>query len=141
MQAMSDVKTVEWVNGRVRMIDQTRIPEKFTYVTYNNYRQVAIAIKKMVVRGAPAIGVAAAMGIALAANSSKTKDRDRFMNELQRAADILSQSRPTAWNLFWAVERMLRKARQQEAAQERSLKSLLRRYRRLHVRILRPIEG
>ena len=107
---MSNVKTVEWVNGRVRLVDQTRIPEKFTYVTFTDYRQVARAIKEMVVRGAPAIGVAAAMGIALAANSSKTKDRDRFMEELRRSGAILCQSRPTAWNLFWAVERMLRKA-------------------------------
>ena len=92
------------------MVDQTRIPEKFTYVTYSTYRQVANAIRNMVVRGAPAIGVAAAMGIALAANSSTAKDRDRFMAELQKAGTVLCQSRPTAWNLFWAVERMLRKA-------------------------------
>ena len=92
------------------MVDQTRIPEKFTYVTLSNYRQVAKAIQKMIVRGAPAIGVAAAMGVALAAKSCKTKDRDRFMEELRRAGAALCQSRPTAWNLFWAVERMLRKA-------------------------------
>jgi len=107
---MSSVRTVEWVNGRVRMVDQTRIPEKFTYVTFKDYRQVAKAIKKMVVRGAPAIGVAAAMGIALAANSSKTGDRNRFMGELRRAGAVLCESRPTARNLFWAVDRMLRKA-------------------------------
>jgi len=98
------------VNGRVRMVDQTRIPEKFAYVTFSNYRQVASAIKKMIVRGAPAIGVAAAMGIALAANSSTTRDRDRFIEELRKAGTVLCQSRPTDWNLFWAVERMLRKA-------------------------------
>ncbi len=92
------------------MVDQTKIPERFTYVTLSNYRQVAKAIKKMIVRGAPAIGVAAAMGIALAAKSSKTKDRDQFMEELRRAGAVLCESRPTAWNLFWAVDRMLRKA-------------------------------
>jgi len=92
------------------MVDQTMIPEKFTYVTLTNYRQVAKAIEKMTVRGAPAIGVAAAMGIGLAAKSSKTKNRDRFMQELQKAGTVLCQSRPTAWNLFWAVDRMLRKA-------------------------------
>ncbi|HUO43260.1 MAG TPA: S-methyl-5-thioribose-1-phosphate isomerase [Methylomirabilota bacterium] len=110
MLQFSKVKTVEWVNGRVRMVDQTRIPEKFTYVTLSNYRQVARAIERMVVRGAPAIGVAAAMGIALSANSSTAKDRDRLMAELRRAGTVLCHSRPTAWNLFWAVERMLRKA-------------------------------
>jgi len=104
------VKTVEWINERVRMVDQTKIPRKFTYVTLRNYRQVARAIQKMVVRGAPAIGVAAAMGIALAANSSTAKDQDRFMAELRKAGTVLSDSRPTAWNLFWAVDRMLRKA-------------------------------
>ena len=92
------------------MVDQTKIPERFTYVTLSNYRQVAKAIKKMIVRGAPAIGVAAAMGIALAAKSSKTRDRDQFMEELRRAGAVLCESRPTAWNLFWAVDRMLRKA-------------------------------
>lgn len=92
------------------MVDQTKIPEKFTYVTFSNYRQVAKAIEKMVVRGAPAIGVAAAMGVALAAKSSNAKDRDRFMEELRQAGTVLCRSRPTAWNLFWAVERMLRKA-------------------------------
>ena len=92
------------------MVDQTKLPEEFTYVTYSNYRQVVKAIEKMVVRGAPAIGVAAAMGVALAAKSSKTKDRDRFMEELQKAGTVLCLCRPTAWNLFWAVERMLRKA-------------------------------
>lgn len=92
------------------MVDQTRIPEKFTYVTLINYRQVAKAIQEMIVRGAPAIGVAAAMGLALAAKSSKTKDRDRFMEEMRGAGAVLCQSRPTACNLFWAVERMLRKA-------------------------------
>lgn len=107
---MSDAKTVEWVNGRVRMIDQTRIPEKFVYVMFKDYRQVAKAIEKMVVRGAPAIGVAAAMGMALAANSSRRKGKDQFLKDLQTAGNMLCMSRPTARNLSWAVERILRKA-------------------------------
>jgi methylthioribose-1-phosphate isomerase len=110
LRRMSDVKTIEWVNGRVRMVDQTRIPEKFTYVTFRDYRQISSAIKRMIVRGAPAIGVAAAMGVALAAKSSRTRDRDLFLKEVQRVGAVLCESRPTAWNLFWAVERMLRKA-------------------------------
>lgn len=114
MPQMRKLRTVEWVNGKVRMIDQTRLPEKFTYVTYTDYRQVARAIREMVVRGAPAIGVAAAMGLALAAGSSKAKDRDRFMLELQTAAKVLRKSRPTARNLFWAVDRVLRKAEMAE---------------------------
>jgi methylthioribose-1-phosphate isomerase len=107
---MSDVKTVEWVNGRVRMVDQTKLPERFVYVTLKDYRQVARAIREMVVRGAPAIGVAAAMGMALAADASKAKGKERFLEEMRRAGTLLCKSRPTAWNLFWAVERVLRRA-------------------------------
>lgn len=108
---MSELRTVEWANGRVRMIDQTRLPYKFAYVSFKDYRQVAKAIKDMVVRGAPAIGVAAAMGIALAANSSRAKSKEQLIKELEAAAGVLRQSRPTAWNLFWAIDRILNKAR------------------------------
>ena len=111
MPSMSELRTVEWVNGRVRMIDQTRLPFKFAYVSFKDYRQVAKAIKDMVVRGAPAIGVAAAMGIALAASSSRARSKEQLIKELDAAAEVLRQSRPTAWNLFWAVDRMLNKAR------------------------------
>ena len=114
MEPMSALRTVEWVNGRVRMIDQTKLPNKFAYVSFRNYRQVAKAIKDMTVRGAPAIGVAAAMGLALAANANRTKDKGQFMQGLQAAAEVLRNSRPTAWNLFWAIDRVLRKAQQTE---------------------------
>ena len=96
------------------MIDQTKLPNKFAYVSFRNYRQVAKAIKDMTVRGAPAIGVAAAMGIALAANANRTKDKGQFMQDLQAAAEVLRNSRPTAWNLFWAIDRVLRRAQQTE---------------------------
>jgi methylthioribose-1-phosphate isomerase len=109
--AMSELRTVEWVNGRVRMIDQTRIPQKFRYVTMKDYRQVAKAIRNMIVRGAPAIGVAAAMGLALEANSSRATTREQLMKELESAAEVLRNSRPTAWNLFWAIDRIIEKAR------------------------------
>lgn len=92
------------------MIDQTRLPYKFAYVTFKDYRQVARAIRVMVVRGAPAIGVAAGMGLALAANSNRTKNKKEFMQKLEAAAEVLRRSRPTAWNLFWAIDRILRKA-------------------------------
>jgi methylthioribose-1-phosphate isomerase len=107
---MHELRTVEWVNGKVRMIDQTRLPYKLTYVTFKDHRKVAKAIRAMVVRGAPAIGVAAAMGLALAAEANRAKTREQFMNELRAAANVLRMSRPTAWNLFWAVDRILRKA-------------------------------
>lgn len=108
--SLSEAKTVDWVSGRVRIIDQTQLPEKFTYMTLRDYGQVVKAIKDMMVRGAPAIGVAAAMGVALAAKSSKAKEKSQLLRDLRRAGDSLCKSRPTAWNLFWAVDRMLRKA-------------------------------
>lgn len=111
MLQMADVKTVEWLGGKVRMVDQTRLPEKFVYVTFKDYRQVERAIKDMVVRGAPAIGVSAALGMALAARASKAKEKDQLLEDLRRAGDVLCKSRPTAWNLFWAVTRILVKAK------------------------------
>lgn len=111
MLPMSALRTVEWINGRVRMIDQTMIPYKFAYVTFKDYRQVAKAIRDMVVRGAPAIGVAAAMGLALAANSSRATTKEQLIKELETAAEVLRRSRPTAWNLFWAIDRILKRAR------------------------------
>jgi methylthioribose-1-phosphate isomerase len=92
------------------MIDQTRIPYKFRYVAFKDYTQVAKAIRDMVVRGAPAIGVAAAMGLALAATSSHATTREQLVRELEVAADVLRRSRPTAWNLFWAIDRILGRA-------------------------------
>jgi methylthioribose-1-phosphate isomerase len=108
---MSELRTVEWVNGQVRMIDQTRLPGRFVYVRFKHYRQIAKAIKEMVVRGAPAIGVAAAMGMALAAYGNREKSRDLLFKELEAAAEALRASRPTAQNLFWAVDRILQRAR------------------------------
>lgn len=110
MHPMSELRTVEWVNGRVRMIDQTRLPYQFVYVNLKNYREVAKAIRDMTVRGAPAIGVAAAMGMALAANANRTKNRGRLMTKLQVAAETLRRSRPTARNLFWGIDTVLRRA-------------------------------
>ena len=98
------------------MIDQTQLPYRFTYVSFKNYRQVAVAIKRMVVRGAPAIGAAAAMGLALAANANRTKTKQRLLNELEVAAGVLRSSRPTAWNLFWALDRVMRTARKADGS-------------------------
>jgi methylthioribose-1-phosphate isomerase len=107
---MSELKTVEWVNDRVRMIDQTKLPYRFEYVNLKDYRQVARAIRDMTVRGAPAIGVAAAMGLALAANANRGKSKNRILQELGIAAQTLKGSRPTAKNLFWAIDRVLQRA-------------------------------
>ena len=97
------VKTIEWKNDRVVMLDQRLLPHREVYRVCRDYKQVADAIRSMVIRGAPAIGVAAAMGVALGAlkGPSKTVDRD-----FERILDVLGKTRPTAVNLFWALQRM-----------------------------------
>lgn len=99
-------KTVEWKNGAVRLIDQRKLPQEEVYVELNSYSGVALAIKEMVVRGAPAIGVAAGMGAALGAKAINEKDHSSFMIEYDKVLSTLAASRPTAVNLFWALDRM-----------------------------------
>ncbi|HET7748576.1 MAG TPA: S-methyl-5-thioribose-1-phosphate isomerase [Terriglobales bacterium] len=103
------VKTLEWTDSGVRFIDQRKLPTEETYVTCATYEEVADAIRNMTVRGAPAIGVAAAMGIALG-----TRDAEAgHVSELRRAFDeiceVMGETRPTAVNLFWAIRRMQQK--------------------------------
>ena len=108
------MRSVEWRNrgrvGVVRMIDQRFLPAEFRLVEYQDHREVAQAIRTMVIRGAPAIGAAAAFGMALAAQGSQAPDRDALLADLQEAAEVLLAARPTAVNLSWAVARMLRRA-------------------------------
>ncbi len=104
------LRTVTWEDGAVRMIDQTALPIKLSYVRYTRPDQVASAIKTMVVRGAPAIGVAAAMGLALAAARSRATKLPDFMREMESAAAMLRATRPTAVNLFWGIDRVMKKA-------------------------------
>ncbi len=99
-------RTVEWKNNTVVMIDQRLLPEKEVYRRYRSHKDVACAIRDMVVRGAPAIGVAAAMGAALGALRIKAGDRKAFRKEFGKVATLIASARPTAVNLFWAVERM-----------------------------------
>ncbi|MBI5642057.1 MAG: S-methyl-5-thioribose-1-phosphate isomerase [Deltaproteobacteria bacterium] len=99
-------KTVEWKKTGVVMIDPRLLPEKEVYRTYRDYKAVAGAIKDMVVRGAPAIGVSAAMGVALGASKIKAKEIKGFRKEFDKIASLLASTRPTAVNLFWGIERM-----------------------------------
>jgi methylthioribose-1-phosphate isomerase len=96
------IETIQWTDWGVVMIDQTRLPREETYVTCTDYKQVAEAIRSMVIRGAPAIGVAAAMGIALGMQQAESAA------EFDEICDTLARTRPTAVNLFWAIERMRR---------------------------------
>ena len=103
---MSMIKTLEWTDIGVRFIDQTKLPTEEVYVTCKTYEEVADAIKTMIVRGAPAIGVAAAMGIALGVRDSQAKSADELAPDFHRICDVLGATRPTAVNLFWAIRRM-----------------------------------
>ena len=100
------VKTIEWTEAGVVMIDQTRLPREEVYVTCGNYREVAEAIRTMVIRGAPAIGVAAAMGLALAVRQAPAAEVGDLESALEEAAATIGATRPTAVNLFWAIRRM-----------------------------------
>lgn len=111
MEDFFELRTVKWKNGAVWMIDQTKVPEKLTYVKYRTPGEVAEAIRNMVVRGAPAIGVAAAMGLALAAHRSRAKTKERLLEELESAAEKLVATRPTAVNLMWGLSKILESAR------------------------------
>jgi methylthioribose-1-phosphate isomerase len=103
------IQTLEWTEGGVRFIDQTKLPGEETYLTCATYLQVADAIRTMVVRGAPAIGVAAAMGIALGVKHSKAGSAGELKRELDEICDVIGKTRPTAVNLFWAIQRMREK--------------------------------
>jgi methylthioribose-1-phosphate isomerase len=100
------IQTLEWTDAGVRFIDQTKLPTEETYVTCKTYTQVADVIRNMVVRGAPAIGVAAAMGIALGVKNSKAENGGDLKHDFDQICDVIGKTRPTAVNLFWAIKRM-----------------------------------
>lgn len=106
------MRTVEYHDGIVVMVDQRKLPLAYEVVEYRDPREVAQAIREMVVRGAPAIGAAAAFGMALAARRSRATAVQDLLADLERTAEVLRAARPTAANLFWAVDRMLQRARE-----------------------------
>ena len=112
------LKTVEWKDNSVIMIDQTKLPNSLEYVTYTNYNQVADAIRTLVVRGAPAIGVSGAFGLALAALQSNAKEKDQFIQDLEIAKKILIETRPTAVNLAWGLEKIILVAKKAGTVEE-----------------------
>ena len=114
-------RTVKWEKGMVVMIDQLKLPTQFRHVRCTSHTQVADAIKNMVIRGAPAIGVAAAMALALAAKNSKAKNKDDFVNDLDAAAEVIRATRPTGVNLFWGLKQILQKV-QSSASNVETLK-------------------
>jgi len=101
------LKTIEWKDNSVIMIDQTKLPNSLEYVTYTDYNDVATAIRNLVVRGAPAIGVSGAFGLALAALQSSAKEKEQLIQDLETAKKILFETRPTAVNLVWGLEKIM----------------------------------
>jgi len=102
------LRTIEWKDNSVIMIDQTKLPNSLEYVTYTDYNQVANAIRTLVVRGAPAIGVSGAFGLALAALQSNAKEKDQLIQDLKTAKKILFETRPTAVNLSWGLDKIMK---------------------------------
>jgi methylthioribose-1-phosphate isomerase len=119
-------RTIEWRDNKVIMIDQTRLPGEEAYNEYDDYRCVAEAIRGMVIRGAPAIGVAAAMGIALGARDIIADTFESFYQQLCNVCEVMAKTRPTAVNLFWAIERMKRTAQANREKDITALREILR---------------
>src|SRR5919198_736430 len=107
------IRPIEWTDDGVRMIDQRKLPAVEEYPVFKTYEEVADAIRVMVVRGAPAIGVAAAMGIALGVRDSKATSIAGLREDFKKITETLAATRPTAVNLFWAIERMKRVFKEQ----------------------------
>ncbi len=120
------IKTIEFVDGAARMIDQTRLPTETVFVDCRTIEDVGRAIKTMIIRGAPAIGVAAAMGVSLGADAISADDFDSFYSQLEPMCDELGKSRPTAVNLAWGIDRMKRVARDNNGLAIPELKKRLR---------------
>jgi methylthioribose-1-phosphate isomerase len=122
---MRTLRTIQWDRGKVQMIDQRRLPFELVLVETDDYREVAEAIRNMTLRGAPAIGAAAAFGMALAARQSPASQTGDLVADLEEAARVLLATRPTAVNLAWAVERMLHQAKSAQVPEVEKLRNLL----------------
>ena len=114
----SSLRTVEWKDNKVVMIDQTKLPNQLVYVEFSDYNQVADAIRNLVVRGAPAIGVSGAFGLALAALQSNASTKENLLEDLGKARKILFDTRPTAVNLGWGLERIMKVANSGDSVEQ-----------------------
>ena len=112
------LRTIEWKDNSVVMIDQTKLPNTLEYVTYTDYNQVADAIRNLVVRGAPVIGVSGAFGLALAALQSNATEKEELISYLENAKKILFETRPTAVNLVWGLDKIMQVANKATSADE-----------------------
>jgi len=123
-------RAIEWLDGKLRILDQGKLPREQIFADLDNYHDVVLAIKEMRVRGAPAIGVAAAYGIALGASVIKTANKDEFLAQLNQVMQTFAASRPTAVNLFQAINRMKKAARGDGVAEIKN--SLINEAKRIH---------
>jgi methylthioribose-1-phosphate isomerase len=128
---VADLTPLEWRNNRLIILDQTRLPREEVYLEIANYSDVAAAIKRLAVRGAPAIGVAAAYGAALGALGIEAQNKAEFVAKFKKITETLKRSRPTARNLFWAIERMDRVVEAGSAVPQIK-KTLIEEARRIH---------
>ena len=117
-QSYNSLVTLTWKEDSVIMIDQTKLPNKLTYRKFQDYTEVAKAIKSLMIRGAPAIGVAGVMGLALACIKSKATNKVDLISDLQLAFEVLRSTRPTAINLLWALERIMKIAKKGRRVKE-----------------------
>jgi len=117
--------TIEWIDGRVRILDQSRLPKEVVFLECQDYKTVATAIKDLKIRGAPAIGIAAAMGLALGAKSIRASQRQDFLKQFLSMCDVMAATRPTAVNLFWAIERMKKVVHHHTGSDLRSIQDRL----------------
>jgi methylthioribose-1-phosphate isomerase len=124
------MRAIEWLDGKLRILDQSRLPQDEIFADLDNCHDVILAIKEMRIRGAPAIGVAAAYGIALGASGIETIDKDEFLAQLNQVMQAFAASRPTAVNLFQAINRMQKAARGNGVAEIKN--SLINEARRIH---------
>ena len=120
---LMSIEPIKWLGDRVRLLDQTRLPGGEVYLELNGYQDIASAITELKIRGAPAIGIAGAYGVALGALKIKSKSKGEFLEKLQGVISTLSLTRPTAKNLFWAIERMQKVA--QSGRDIKEIKELL----------------
>jgi len=118
MENIVDLRTVEWKNNKVRMIEQTKLPNELIFVEYDDFNQVANAIKTLIVRGAPAIGVSGAFGLGLAVLQSKAQTKDQLLSDLENAKNILFATRPTAVNLGWGLDKIMNVAKTGNSVEE-----------------------
>src|SRR5512136_174359 len=124
------VRAIEWLDGKLRVLDQSRLPREQIFADLDNYHDVVLAIKEMKIRGAPAIGVASAYGIALAASSIRVANKDELLAQLSQVMQAFAASRPTAVNLFQAINRMKKAARGDGIAEIKE--SLINEAKRIH---------